>query len=115
MSTDKICAKNDKLPASCRYTGVSKESDCEVKCNAYQWCIAYSYKAAENTCILVTSTGSCNAGQEVRGTDNIAASTNQLKESETVCGGACRGLNCMLKPEAGTKWLLNVNLLLRGY
>ena len=102
--------KNDKLPAICRYNDGSTENDCEAKCNAFKWCLGYSYKATDHTCSLVTSTGSCTIGKAANQPDNIATTHAQLKEKT-----AGAGWNCMLKPEAGIKLSLNLDSLLGGF
>ena len=92
MSSSKQCAhKNGKAVARCEYTGGSTEKDCETKCNAYHWCIAYSYNFR---CQLMTSTGCCDTGLEIKDSNNIATSTAQLQEG-TKAG------SCMLKAKTG--------------
>ena len=108
LASYRVCKHNSgKDPAICQYNSVSTESNCEVKCNAYEWCIAYSYKGPDKICKLVTSTGSCNSGTAVKYPDYIAESTAELKEGEWT-----RGWNCMLKPVTGIKLLLHLGLLL---
>ena len=81
MSTDKRCKHNSgKNPATCQYTSTPTENDCRVQCNAYEWCIAYSYKTTDQTCDLVTSTGGCSSGKTAMYSEHIAALTTQLKE-----------------------------------
>ena len=87
VSSTHFCGhSNGGYPARCYKPGVS---DCENKCDSFEWCTAYSFDG-RSECMLMSAVSSCPSDYSFY-IGHVATSLDQLTAS------GISGYNCMFK------------------